>query len=288
MGDMQTDTMINTLLAAAGFLKRPFQDVAAQPLKDAYEAAKIYLRKKFDEGSGAAKALELATEKPESLIRKALLVEESASVDLESDPEVARIIERLAVLVPESPGIGWQNVRVNGQGNHVQVAGRDIVTTEKHVQRNAITPDERHLTAEQREKIRSVIAEVAERLAVKDGEPNLAAVHRMVQRRFNVASYLLVPQEKYGDALSFLKQQRAIHRSRLRHRDPAAYQNDFFRAIYAGAGELGWDRLQVYQFAVAKLGLKKPVTSLKQLGPFQLKSLAEFVRQQVAHMREKR
>jgi hypothetical protein len=109
----------------------------------------------------------------------------------------------------------------------------------------------------------------------------------MIQRRYNVTSYLLVPQEKYGDVLGFLKQRRAIYRARLRRRNPVAYQNDFFRAIYAGAGELGWDRLQVYQFAAEKLGLIKPVTSLRELGPLQLKSLAESVRRQVAHMRAK-
>jgi hypothetical protein len=72
---MQTEAIITTLLAAATFLKRPLQDVAGQPLKDAYEAAKHYLRRKFGQDSEAAKALELATGKPESLIRKALLAE---------------------------------------------------------------------------------------------------------------------------------------------------------------------------------------------------------------------
>jgi hypothetical protein len=283
---MQTEAIITTLLAAAAFLKHPLRDIAGQSLKDAYEAAKTYLRTKFVEGSEAAKALELATGKPESLIRKALLAEESASADLENDPEVAQLIERLAALLPDSLGIGWQNVRVSGRGNSVQVAGRDIIHTENHVQRNAITPDDRHISVEQRKKINVVIGELAARLASEDGKPNFAAVHRMLQRRYNVASYLLILRERYDEALGFLRQRCAINRARLRSRNPVAYQNDFFRSIHARREKLGWDRLQLHVFAFAKLGLNKPIASLKELGPIQLKSLAEFMQRQAASAKE--
>jgi predicted small secreted protein len=279
---MQTDAIITTLLAAAAFLKRPLQDVTAQPLKDAYEAAKNYLRKKFGEGSEAAKALELATGKPESLIRKALLAEEITPADLGNDPEVTALVERLAALLPASSSPAWQSVHVAGQGNTVQVAGRDIIHTEKHVQRNAITPDERHLTVEQREKLNGLVGELAARLANEGGTPNFAAAHRMLQRRFNVASYLLILRKNYEDALGFLRQRCAINRSRLRNRNPAAYQNDFFRSIHARREKLGWDKPQLHRFACEKLGLKTPIASLKDLGPIQLKSLAEFMQRQAA------
>ncbi len=165
------------------------------------------------------------------------------------------------------------------------MAGRDLViTTGKHVQRNVITPDDRHLATDQRDTLRDVIAEVADRLA-NSGDPNFAAVHRMLQRRYGVASYLLIPRNRYDDALKFLKQQRAIHRSRLRHRNPAAYERDLFRAIYTGVGKLGWERSQILDFASAKLALKKPLTSLKELGPSQLKSLADAMRHEVIKAR---
>jgi hypothetical protein len=81
--------------------------------------------------------------------------------------------------------------------------------------------------------------------------------------------------------LSFLKQQRAIYRSRLRSRNPEAYQNTCYRAIYTGVGKLGWERSRIYEFATKKLALRKPLTSLKQLGPNQLKSLADAMRNEV-------
>jgi hypothetical protein len=189
MGTVQTESIITTLLAAAAFLKNPIQDVAYRSVKDAYEAAKYYLRRKLGDSSDAAKALELATEKPESEARKAVLVEETKSADLATDAELTRIIEQIAARLALSADSIRQQVQVSGRGNHVQMAGRDLViSTEKHVQRNVITPDDRHLTTGQRDTLRDVIAEVADRLAVRDGDPNFAAVHRMLQRRYSVPS----------------------------------------------------------------------------------------------------
>lgn len=285
---MQTESIFSTLLAAAAFLKHAVQSAASQAVRDAYEAAKTYLRKKFAANPDATRALELATAKPESLIRKALLVEDSASSGLDRDPELARLIGNLAALLPPPADTVCQNIRVNGHRNVVQVAGRDLIRTEKVVRRNTITPDERHLTVEQRDRIREVAGELADRLAGDDGEANFAAVHRMLQRRFQVASYLLIPCSRYEEALGFLRQHRAINRPHLRGRNPVAYQNDFYRAIFAGARELGWDGEQVYRFAMDKLGLKIAVVSLKALGPVQLKTLAELIQRELRTMRASR
>ena len=280
MGIMKTGSIFATLLAAAALLKKPVQDVASKSLKDAYDSAKAYLLKRFGEGSEAARALEMATTKPECAIRKMLLVEESASADLGSDPELSRLVGRLAALLPPADRLGGQNVRVTGRGNQVQVAGRDIVTTERLVHRNAITPDARHITPDERRQLGSVISELSYRLAGPDGRPRYSAVHAMLQRRFGVSSYLLITRERFDDALGFLKQQRAIHRSRLRRRNPVAYRNDYLRLINARCCELGWDKPRLHQFASEKLGLRRPVNSFTELGPNQLKSLVGLLRLQ--------
>ena len=281
MDIMSTQSILTTLLTAAALLKKPLQNIATQSLTDAYGAVKTYLIKKFGEASEAAKALELATTKPESLIRKELLIEETATINLAGDGELARLVDQLAKLLPLPVEIVRQDVRVDGHGNSVQVAGRDIIHTAKHVLRNTITPDERHLTPEQCERIREMAGEVANRLAGADGRTNFAAVYRMLQRRYQVASYLLIPRGQFDHALAFLKRQRAIHRSRLHQRNPMAYQNDFYRSIFAGAGELGWERSTVYRYAGEKLHLKRPIASLKELGPLQLKTLAKFIQREV-------
>ena len=279
---MQTETIITTLLAAAALLKQSVQTAACETLSHAYEAAKDYLRRKLGEGTEAAKALELTTNKPESEVRKALLLEEIASADLENDPELARLIDRLSALVPPSPRRGGQNIRVAGRGNTVQVAGRDLITTARLVRRSAITPDERHLSATQRASLRGIMAALAQRLAGEEGRPNFAAVHRLLQRHFGVASYLLIPRERQNEARDFLCRQCAMHRSRLRQRNPSAYEGDFFRAIHARREALGWDKPRLRRFALEKLALKRPIASLKELGPIQLKSLAALMHREVA------
>ena len=284
---MQTEPIISTLLAAAAFLKHAVQDVASQSIRDGYAAAKSYLQKKFGPNPDAARALEMATAKPESLIRKALLAEECDGLDLGRDAELARLVENLAALLPASAAAPVrQNVRITGDGNTVQVAGRDLIHTAKLIRRNAITPDERHLTVEQREHVRHLVGELAERPNGNSGVANFGGVYRMLQWRFQVASYLLIPSSRYDEALAFLRQQRAIHRSHLRARNPVAYQNDLYRTIFAGARELGWSGEQVYRFATEKLGLKTEGTSLKDLSVLQLKTLAESIQQQVRKSRE--
>lgn len=279
---MNPSTIATVLLAAVAFLKKPVAEVSAQAIKDSYSAAKCYLFRKFGAESSAGKALDLAADKPESNARKSLLVEELESSDVSTDSEFARLIEQLRLhLTAFVPAVS-HSVRVVGNDNHVQVAGRDLITTQRHVQRNVITPDERHLSPEQCDGLRRVINEVARRLADENGMPNYAAVHRFLQRRYATHSYILIPREKFEDALSFLKQSRAILRTRSRRRNPVSYQNELFRSIYSAAGKLGWNPSRVCEYAAEKLELRKTIVSLKELGPFQLKTVADYIRREVA------
>jgi len=275
---MQRDTFITALLSAAAYLKQPFEAVATQSLKDAYHAAKSWLGRKLDDGSDGAKALDLALEKPDSAVRKALLVEATADAGLEQDDEMRRLGQALVALLPAPR---QQKICVSGWGNHVQVAGRDLVTTTRNVHRAIITPGEGHLTLEQRRKILVLIAQVADRLAGEDGRPRFGAVHAMLHRRFGVASYLTIPTERFAEVVSFLQRQRAIYRVRLRRRNPVAYGLDFLRAIHARRLALGWLNPQVYAFATEKLSLRRPILSLTALGPLQLNRLAELMRREV-------
>lgn len=274
---MNTETLLSTFLSAAAWLQEPARALTTQALRDLYDATKYYLKRKFGPHPDAAKALELATEKPTSAVRKNLLIEEAASADLPADGELAQLIRRLATLLPASD-FTLPRVHVAGSGNEVKVAGRDLIVTERHVRRVAITPDERHLMHEQRRRLLQLIHELAERFAPSAGRPNLAAVHAMLQRRFNVASYLLIPRERYGEALAFLVQQRAMRRSSLRRRDPAAFRRDLLRAIFSRASELGWSKDRVHDFARERLDLKQPLTSLQQLGSRQLRTLVDRMR----------
>lgn len=275
---MNTETIIATLLAAAAALKEPAVSVASQALKDLYAATKYYLRRKFHSLPDAAKALEFAVEKPTSVPRKAALLEETEGAALDQDEELVGLIQRLRAMLPAMPDARRVAVTVEGTRNQVNVAGGDLTVTSRVVRRNVITPDDRHLAREQRSRLRTLIHDLAARLVGTASQPNLPAVHAMLQRRFDVPSYLLIPRERYPEALAYIQHELVIRRSILRRRDPGKFRQELFRSIYARTGELGWSREKLYRFATERLALRSSITSLKQLTPDQLRSLADRLR----------
>lgn len=282
---MTTEAIVTALLRAASVLKKPIEDATALGIKDLYAAAKARLLGKLGGNPDASDAVEKATEKPDSTARKAVLVEEIQGTKLEDDLELMHLLQHLAKLLPPTEPTIRQDVRVKGRGHRVQVAAGNIINTETTVRKNVITPDERHLSGEQKERLQPLINELATRLAGEDGKPNYKKVHAMLQRHFDVTSYLLIERGDFDHAAAFLREQRAINRSRLRSRNPVAYKNDFFRGIWSRARELGWDKPQVYEFALTRLSLRKAISSLKELGPIQLKALAEAMQRETRKRR---
>lgn len=201
---MQLDTIIQTLLSAAAFLKKPIADAAGHSIKELFDTACHYLKRKFGEHSDGAKVLDLAVEKPESALRKAVLVEEAGAAGLAGDADLMRLAEKIASLLPVMSEPSGHSVQVSGRQNKVVVAGRDVIQAERVVRRSAIAPNEAHITAAQRKRIRALIGELATRRAGEDGRPNFAAGHTMLQRKFGVPSYALIPRERFAEAIRFL------------------------------------------------------------------------------------
>jgi hypothetical protein len=211
---MQLDTIIQTLLSAAAFLKKPVQHAAADSIKPLFEATCDYLRRKLGPDSDGAKMLGLALEKPASAMRKAVVVEEAHAAGLSVDEELRSLAEQLSALLPPDAESSGHRVQVSGQSNRVMVAGRDMIHTARVVHRTAATPDERHVTIEEKKQIRALVGELATRLAGKEGAPNFAAAHRMLQRKMGVESYRLIPREQFANAVRFLKHRCAMFRLR--------------------------------------------------------------------------
>lgn len=283
--EMNLDSVLDTLFSAAAALKEPLQDTVSHSLKLAYGAAKNALQREFGLESAASRALDSATEKPECPIRRAALVDETSQVECKIDNELERLIGQLQRLLKKEDRLP-AGVRVSGHNNRVQVAGRDLViNTARNVRRNAICPDERHLSGSQLEAVRKVIKEVSGRIRGVDEKTRFAAVHHMLQRRFCVSSYLLIPRESADEALRYLKHWRAVLREGLRHRRPAVYRNDLYRSIYSGSREMKWDRFELYAFAKKALQLPHSLMSLKQLSDDQLSLFCRMIRCEVGRFR---
>ena len=211
---MNINTIIQTLLSAATFLKQPVQDAAGHSIKELFDAACQFLKRKFGDNSEGALALDFAVEKPESVMRRASLAEAIAAARLEGDDALVRLLEHLALMLAAESRAAKNTVTVSGRENKVLVAGRDVINTERVVRRHGVVPDERHITDEQRGRIRALVGELASRVGREQGKPNFAAGHRMLQRKFAVDSYALIPRERFDEAERFLKQRCLVQRHR--------------------------------------------------------------------------
>jgi len=72
-----------------------------------------------------------------------------------------------------------------------------------------------------------------------------------------------------------MQRQVAMLRPKLRRADNPAWRNQHYKAIWAKARELGFTKDQVYALSGDRLG--KTITSLKQLGERNLKSLYNII-----------
>jgi hypothetical protein len=164
-----------------------------------------------------------------------------------------------------------------GKARDVIQAGGNVNIAKKVTVRNEVVPDERHITEEQAAWLKALAEELAPRLAGESGKPAYGAVYSRLTKRFGVTSYKLIPRDKFDDALQWFKEEKAKSRSKLRRSDPEKLDKELYQKVWAKARELGWKKQDVYNFALEKLTLKRPISSLKQLGPYQLKKLSEVI-----------
>lgn len=278
---MDTATILSTMAAAATFLKKPIEDVTGKAISDSYEALKSLVKAKSDGSEEVSDAIAKLENKPDSKARFDLLSEEITDYKIHKDPAIIHAVAKLLEVLPKSAGSSFNvSIQQNGRGNRAQVAAGDIINTERHTKVVKFTPDESHISGEQAKRIRQLIDKLAKTLTGEDGKPNFRDAYGRLYNKFNIGTYRELKSESFDDAVSYLQQQAAINRPKLRRINPQAYRNNLYSPIWAKMKELSWDKPQVYAFASQKLELKKPISSLTQLGPNQLKSLYEYISRQ--------
>jgi len=160
--------------------------------------------------------------------------------------------------------------------NNTQVAG-DYVENKRIVQKNVVQPDHRHVNEATTFEIKRLVDSLAE-IDVLAGRPDShSAWYSRLYRRYKVTSYKLIPVESGDDAVQWLRQQVPQQRSKIRRKAPGVWGRQLYKSIWAKAGRLGMDKQEVYDLAFRRLVLKKPITSLKELGEQNLKKLYDII-----------
>ena len=139
-------------------------------------------------------------------------------------------------------------------------------------------PGPEHITEEQAFKIQQQISKVAE-LDRVSGQPSYGRWQNKLKKTFKVTSYKLIARADYPAVVSWLQQQAAILRPKLRRTDNERWRNEFYTAIYAKANELGMQKRDVYDLAEKRLKLPGPINSLKDLGEQKLERFYRMMQQ---------
>lgn len=175
-----------------------------------------------------------------------------------------------------------QSASMSIQGNNNIQAGRDVIMTQKHVTKSPpVVPQSQHITDSQAKQILDALNDLGKR----DFEAGKGDTYASWKSRFykcpwlkskdaGITSYKLVPAEQFDDAISWIQQQKAMNRPALRRTQNDTWRNDHYTKIYAAAKTLQWGKSDIYSYAAEYLNLKKPITSLKDLGEQNLKALA--------------
>lgn len=140
------------------------------------------------------------------------------------------------------------------------------LSTKKHVSKNVVHPGPEHITEEQAFEIKRMIDRLSE-IDVAAGHPDShRAWFGKLYNLYHITSYKLLPAEDFDGAMAYLRQQVAISQPKLRRNDNQAWRDHKYRSIWAKARKIGLTHVEVHALANSRLHLKRPITSLNQLG----------------------
>jgi len=166
---------------------------------------------------------------------------------------------------------------VTGNGN--LVAGRDIVQNinKKTTVRTEFTPGPEHITSAMAKEIKDLVDDLVERGVASGGDQKKLYTEwwSKIKKRFNVPTYHAIPALLGESAIGWLKQQKAISRTKIRRTDNTSWRNEHYAGIKARCRDLEISKGKLLYIVEERLG--KKVLSLTKLGDTDLKKLYQII-----------
>lgn len=152
------------------------------------------------------------------------------------------------------------------------------------------TPGPEHITPQTARALSALVTEIVERLTVSGGDVRQAfrRVWGDFNAHFKLTTYKELPRERAEEGLSYLQQWRASKNSKLRRTDPDKFRTSQLKGVWPRSKSLGFTNDQLYSFAHQKLNLKRPISSLNELGNSQLERLNRSLRYEIIKQSRKR
>jgi hypothetical protein len=154
-------------------------------------------------------------------------------------------------------------------------AGRDVNYNPRVVRPTVVQLGPQHLSTEQAFDVKKRVEDLVQLEAESGREPNYKKWWGKLKAAFRVPTYREIPAAQYDEAVSWLQQQGALIRPKLRRTNKPAWLKSHYTAIWAKANEMGMSKPDVYEFARSVLQLEAPPESLKDLGERQLDTLCK-------------
>lgn len=138
-----------------------------------------------------------------------------------------------------------------------------------------------HISQEQAAYIKKMIAELVLMLSAKSSDTKaklFRQVYNQLYSKFKVTSYLLIPKDKFDDAVMWLKKYKGGKgRASLKRYAPDQWRTATYKAIYSKARELNIDHDTVHIIASQALHRFDIISSLKDLTKKELEHVYDYL-----------
>lgn len=168
---------------------------------------------------------------------------------------------------------------VAGNDNIVaQALQGDININQKKILRPKVVRDRGDISETTAFEIQDLIRQLAQTDELAGKPASYGEWQQRLKNLYKVASYRKLTVEQGKSAIRWLKQELGRKIPSLRRNNNDEWRQRIYKGIWAAARELGLEKGQVYRFAFEELKLKRPITSLKELGERNLESLRNKLR----------
>lgn len=174
--------------------------------------------------------------------------------------------------------------QVNYGNKNLQIIGASNIELNQNttkIIRNVVQPSGNHITEEQSHTIKRLIDDIVEIIVSTSKSGTTKGKYyplwwKKLYDKYEITSYKLLPRDKFNNAESWLHQQIAILRPKLRRNNNDEWKNQHYKAIYAKANSLNLSKEELYQVVMDKLELEN-ISSLKDLNDRQLKQFYDKI-----------
>ena len=197
-------------------------------------------------------------------------------------PEAKRVLKKRAPrkVATEHP-LQPPGINQNAVGKHIyQAAGPMHIHQKPQINKTDFVRESHHITEAQAADIKQRLDELGERDEKAGKGGTYGKWMNMFKHRFELTTYKALPEMRLEEALSWIRQQKAINRSSLRRTNNEEWRKDHLKAIWASAHQLDWGKEAVHQAAQNYFKLKTPIDSVSDLGEQKLEKFAAFMRRE--------